>query len=63
MCEQTKSSSIRPEESRENMRQIKATIEWGLRDLEERRKLTEEVHRQLEAVFGPFPRVSDRRST
>jgi len=56
MCEQTKSSSVRPEESRENMRQIKASIERNLKELEERRKLSKEIRLRLEAVFGPDPR-------
>jgi TPP-dependent pyruvate/acetoin dehydrogenase alpha subunit len=59
MSKQTKSSSIRPDESKENMRWIRDSIERCKKDLEERKKLTEEVHRRLEAVVGPFPRVGE----
>jgi hypothetical protein len=59
MGKQTKSSIVRPEESREDMRWVNASIEESLRDLEERRELTELLRRQIEAIVGPYPRPGE----
>jgi hypothetical protein len=50
MSKQTRHFSIRPKESIENARIIRASIARNFRELEERRKISEEIQKELEAL-------------